>query len=193
MINTANLCKFTGRMVKDVQTQMVGQGQNQYPKVLFSLAVARPLTKEQKQAKSNGQDVTDTDFVNFVATGSQANTIAQYFSKGKPMEVLASYQSYKKVDNNGNSTYGHIFKVENIGFVPGDSSNNNGGNNGNTNTNNNAGNRNGGGNYNNNNNGNYNNGGGNNYNNNNGGNRNTQQNANANNDFFPIDDMETPF
>lgn len=189
MINTANLCKFTGRMVKDVQTQMVGQGQNQYPKVLFSLAVARPLTKEQKQAKANGQDVTDTDFVNFVATGSQANTVAQYFTKGKPMEVLASYQSYKKVDANGNSTYGHIFKVENIGFVPGDSSNSNGGNN---NNNNNAGNRNGGGNYNNNNNGNYNNGGGNNY-NNNGGNRNTQQNSNANNDFFPIDDMETPF
>lgn len=180
MINTANLCQFTGRMVKDVQVQMVGQGQNQYAKVLFSLAVARPLTKEQKQAKANGQDVVDTDFINFVATGNQANTIAQYFPKGKPMTVVASYQSYKKADQNGNTTYGHIFKVENIGFVPGDSSNNNGGGN----YNNNGGNRN------------YNNGGGynnNNYNNNNRSNNNRNNNNNNNQDFFPVDDMETPF
>lgn len=175
MINTANLCQFTGRMVKDVQVQMVGQGQNQYAKVLFSLAVARPLTKEQKQAKANGQDVVDTDFINFVATGNQANTIAQYFPKGKPMTVVASYQSYKKQDQNGNTTYGHIFKVENIGFVPGDSSNNNGGGN----YNNNGGNRN------------YNNGGG--YNNNNYNNNNRNNNNNNNQDFFPVDDMETPF
>ena len=177
MINTANLCQFTGRMVKDVQVQMVGQGQNQYAKVLFSLAVSRPLTKEQKQAKANGQDVVDTDFVNFVATGTQANTIAQYFPKGKPMTIIASYQSYKKQDQNGNTTYGHIFKVENIGFLPSDSSNNNGGGNYN----------NGGGNYNNGGNRNYNNGGG--YNNNNKNN----SNNNNNQDFFPVDDMETPF
>lgn len=173
MINTANLCQFTGRMVKDVQVQMVGQGQNQYAKVLFSLAVSRTLTKEQKQAKANGQDVIDTDFINFVATGSQANTIAQYFPKGKPMTIIASYQSYKKQDQHGNTTYGHIFKVENIGFLPSDSSNNNGGGNYN----------NGGGNYNNGGNRNYNNGGG--YNNN--------YNNNNNQDFFPVDDMETPF
>ena len=187
MINTANLCQFTGRMVKDVQVQMVGQGQNQYAKVLFSLAVSRPLTKEQKQAKANGQDVVDTDFINFVATGSQANTIAQYFPKGKPMAVIASYQSYKKQDQNGNTTYGHIFKVENIGFLPSDSSNNNGGgnyNNGGGNYNN------GGGNYNNSGNRNYNNGGG--YNNNNYNNSNNNNNNN-NQDFFPVDDMETPF
>ena len=177
MINTANLCQFTGRMVKDVQVQMVGQGQNQYAKVLFSLAVSRPLTKDQKQAKANGQDIVDTDFINFVATGTQANTIAQYFPKGKPMTIIASYQSYKKQDQNGNTTYGHIFKVENIGFLPSDSSNNNGGGNYN----------NGGGNYNNGGNRNYNNGGG--YNNNNKNN----SNNNNNQDFFPVDDMETPF
>ena len=118
MINAANVCSFTGRMTKDVQVQMVGQGQNQYAKVLFSLAVPRILTKEQKQAKAGGQDVVDVDYVNFVATGSNANLIAQYVPKGKGISVIASYQSYKKTDANGNITFGHIHKVESVGFLP---------------------------------------------------------------------------
>lgn len=186
MLNTSNICIFEGRMTKDVQIQTVGQGQNQYSKALFSIACDRTLTKDQKQAKASGQQVVSSDFPQFVATGAVADIIAQYFPKGKPIKIFASFQSYQKKDANGNTTYGQIFKVENIGFALTDSSNGNGGNN--------NGNNNGGGNYNNNNNGgnnyNNNNNGGNNYNNNKGG---KQNNAQGGGDFFPVDDMEIPF
>ena len=172
MINVNNLCTFEGRIVKDPQISTQGQGQNSYTKALFTLAIDRKLTKEQREAKKNGVEGVYSDFVPFVANGTLADVIKNYFVKGKPIKVIATYQSYQTKDQSGNVKYGHIFKVEDLGFVTKDTTDGQGG--GNT----------GGGN---NNNGNRN--------NNNGGNNKPANNRSNNNqnDYMPVDDGDIPF
>ena len=116
------------------------------------------------------------------ATGKTADFILKFFSKGKPIKIVASYNSYTTQDQNGNNVYGHIFKVEEVGFTLSSRSNDNY-NSYNNNNNNNYGNNN----YNNNN---YNNS------NNNYGNNNYGNNGNSNmdlSDIYPVDDGDMPF
>lgn len=166
MLNLNNFNMFEGRLVKDPQITTEGSGQNAYTKAIFTLAVDRELTKEQKAKKESGGNIVTADYPQFVATGTTADIIAKYCKKGKPIKVQASYQSYKKQDNSGQTIYGHIFKVEKMGFTTQDSTRQHGSNNsGNSN-------------YNNNYNNSYNND--NNYN-------------NANNQFSEVDPEDTPF
>lgn len=195
MFNVHNACQFEGRMAKDPTFSTVGQGQNAFNKATFTIAVDRQLSKTQREAKKNGQDVVTADFPQFVAIGGKADLLQKYFHKGKPIKIWASYQSYVTQDAAGNKKYGHIFQVEELGFTLSDNSNGNGGGNGAANNN---GNSNGG--YNNNGGGNgyanNNNGGG--YNNNAGGNRGGYNNAAPTGaapagDFYDISDDDIPF
>jgi single stranded DNA-binding protein len=175
MFNVNNCCQFEGRIAKDPEFKTVGQGKNAFNKALFTLAVDRSLSKDQRDAKRNGDDsIVSADFPQFVANGAKADIIRDYFCKGKPIKIWATYQSYVTQDQNGNKRYGHIFVVEELGFVLKDTTdqNNNGGNNnnrGNNNRNNN------------------------NYNNNNYNNNNSRNNNNSNDDYYPISDGDVPF
>ena len=132
MLNINNFCSFEGRLVKDPNKSVVGTGENAYSKVLMTIAVARNLTSKQKQ---NGAQ--EADFINLVAYGKSADFIASYFSKGKPIKVIASYKSYEKTDDFGNKTYGSFLQVEQASFTLSDSgSKNNSNNNNNNNFNN---------------------------------------------------------
>lgn len=136
MFNVNNCCQFEGRLVKDPEFKTVGQGNNTFTKALFTIAVDRQLSKEKKQQKKNDPNsVVSADFPQFVALGAKAEFLKNYFSKGKPIKIWASYQSYSSQDpQTGNRRFGHIFQVEELGFTISDTSGNNGGN-----TNNNGG------------------------------------------------------
>ena len=178
MVNINNLCSFEGRIVNDLQAKQGGNGQNTYTKVSFRIAVAKNLTSEQRQQKQNGQQIQDSDFIPMYATGKTADFILKFFSKGKPIKIVASYNSYTTQDQNGNNVYGHIFKVEEVGFTISSRSNDNYNS------------------YNNNNNNNNNYGNNNNYNNNNYNNNNYGNNGNNNmdlSDIYPVDDGDMPF
>lgn len=177
MQNSNNVCIFTGRITKDPVLKTKGQGQNTYSTVTFSLAVRRTLTKEQQQAKNQGQPVQDADFIPCSISGKAADTFVKYFPKGKPVQVMGTYSSYQKQDANGNTVFGNIIRVSSFEFVPTDNTQNQGNAGGNNY------NQGGQGGYNQ---GNYNQGG---YNQQNGG----YGQGNYNQDMYPVDDGDIPF
>lgn len=132
MLNINNFCSFEGRLVKDPSKTVIGTGENAYSKVLMTIAVARNLTSKQKQ---NGAQ--EADFINLIAYGKNADFIASYFSKGKPIKVLASYRSFEKTDDFGNKMFGSYLNVEQVSFTLSDSGSKNNDNNNNNNNNNN--------------------------------------------------------
>jgi single-stranded DNA-binding protein len=99
---------------------------------MFTLAVDRVLTKDQRDAKKKGEDVVSADFPQFVVFGDSAKSICDWFSKGKPIQIQAEFQSYKKDDGNNGTTYGSNFVVRTWGFVPKDTSDDSGNNNSNS-------------------------------------------------------------
>ena len=127
MSNANNMCHFIGRFVKDPEYTTVGTGQNAFGKVRFTLAVDRVLTKKQREAKKNNEDVTTADFVQFEATGPTADLVQQYFVKGKPVIVTATFETYSvdDKDNPGKKKYGYKFKVDSLAFVPKDTTDGN--------------------------------------------------------------------
>ena len=125
MVNINNLCVFEGRIVNDLNLTQTGNGQSQYNKISFRIAVKKVLTKNQRQQKQNGQQIQDSDFIPCYAIGTTADYIAKYFQKGSPIKVIATYSSYTSTDANGNTTYSHIFKVEDVGFTISNSNSNN--------------------------------------------------------------------
>lgn len=132
MLNTSNVCNFFGTLVKDPDFETVNAGGNSFSKVKFTLAVKKVLTKTQREARKNGQQIIDADFVPLEATGGIADTINNYFKKGSRMIVTASFRSWNQEDKNnpGKKIYGYGFNVEGLSFIPdGNGGNNNGGNN----------------------------------------------------------------
>lgn len=133
MFNTNNFCFFEGRTT---QTQKYSQFQGQngpVDKAFFSISVPRALTAQQRQdpnAKKN-------DFVNCSLVGAQVKTLQQYFPAGTPIKIIGKYQEYETIDNaTGQKKYGHIFEVDQIGFVVTPSQNQGNGGNNNTANNN---------------------------------------------------------
>lgn len=157
MFNGNNICIFEGRTTQNQNYSQINGQNGPIDKVLFSISVPRALTSQQRQdpnAKKN-------DFVNFSMIGAQVKTLQQYFPAGTPIKVFARYTEYETVDQqSGQKKYGHIFEVENIGFVVSPAQNQG---------------------QNNNNGGNYQNNGNNNYQNNNNNYQNNNQNYQQNN------------
>ena len=131
MFNLANCCFFEGRISRDPQFSQVqmGIGQNGQPnmvdKALFSIAVDRALSSQQRQKAKNGdQSIKTADFIPCSLIGAQVATLRQYFPKGKAIKVVGHYTEYQTTDQQtGQTKYGHIFEIDNIGFTIADSKN----------------------------------------------------------------------
>lgn len=125
MVNSANLCIFEGRMAKDPQFSTIQIGSDTVQKAMFSIAVDRALTSAQRQKAKNGdQSIKTCDFIQFSLLGPQVDTLRQYFPKGKSIRIMARYTTYQTKDQqSGQTQYGHIFEVDNIGFTVQDSKN----------------------------------------------------------------------
>ena len=67
MQHDLNRAEFSGRLVKDVEIRTIGEGEKKFSAASFTLAVGRKPKKDDK-----GNWVNETDFVNFVCTGSEA-------------------------------------------------------------------------------------------------------------------------
>jgi single-stranded DNA-binding protein len=125
MINSANICIFEGRMVRDPQYSNVQMGQDNVEKALFTIAVDRALSAAQRQKAKNGdQSVKTADFIPCSLLGAQVATLRQYFPVGKSIRVIGHYTEYQTTDNQtGQKKYGHMFEIDNIGFAVQDSKN----------------------------------------------------------------------
>lgn len=131
MVNLNNLCIFEGRTTQNQKYSQINGQNGPVDKVFFSISVPRALTSQQRQ-DPNAKKV---DFVNFSMIGAQVNTLKQYFPAGTPIKVFARYTEYETIDSaTGQKKSGHVFEVENIGFVTTPSQNQG---NGNVNANNN--------------------------------------------------------
>ncbi len=58
------------------------------------------------------------DFFNITAWGKTAETIAQYFDKGKPILVEGHLQTNKYDDKNGQTHYNTEILVDRFNFIP---------------------------------------------------------------------------
>lgn len=75
----------------------------------FTLAVDRPKYKDRDK---------ETDFINCVLWGKQAEGLAQYLTKGKPIAVTGSIQTRKWEDKEGNKRIAVEIKVDRVSFLP---------------------------------------------------------------------------
>lgn len=124
-LNVNNFCTFLGRLVKDPELSYVGSGDNSFAKVRFTLAVDKNMSKDQKE-KAEQAGRSTADFINCEMIGKKAEAIANHFSKGKPIKVVAGYSTYT-TQKDGATHYGHFFDVVDFSFVPNDSTSNSGG------------------------------------------------------------------
>ena len=132
MVNLSNYSFFEGRISSDIETTQI-QGQNgSFDKVNFSIVVDRALTSQQRQAVKNGdQSIKTADFIRCSAIGSTATLIKDYFTKGKAIKVICTYNTFETINQQtGQKNYGHNFNVEQVGFPTQDAKylNNNGNN-----------------------------------------------------------------
>lgn len=125
MVNSANLCIFEGRVSKDPQYSNVQFGQETVEKAMFSIAVDRALSAQQRQKVKNGdQSIKTADFIPCSLLGAQVATLRQYFPKGKAIRVMGRYTEYQTTDaQSGQTKYGHIFEIDQISFPVQDAKN----------------------------------------------------------------------
>lgn len=149
MSNAYNSCRFIGRIAR-INSVNIRQGQNgEYKTIMFSLAVDRNLTKEQRAKAKNDNSIQTADFIPLSASGKVAEFVEQWMPAGRAAIVDCHYESYKKTNSqNGQTEYGHIFRVDSINFSVADAKSlqnnangnnyNNSGNNHNNNSGNNS-------------------------------------------------------
>lgn len=142
MGNVNNQCSFEGRIVRDIDyssfTVNDQNGQRQVSKARFSIAVDRPLSKQQRQAAQNpNSNIKTADFIPLSATGAIVDNILKpFFYRGKGIHVSCHYTEWQTKDQQtGQTKYGHSFEIDDIGFCIQDpknanDNNNNGANNG---------------------------------------------------------------
>ena len=103
MLNTVFL---QGRLGKDPEIRHTQSGK---PVASFSLAVDRDY-------KSQGSDQRETDWIDVVAWGNQAQFVSNYFSKGRVMIVKGRLQVRKWTDTSGNNRRSTEVVAESIYF-----------------------------------------------------------------------------
>lgn len=137
MSNAYNTCRFIGRIAK-VNPVNTRQGQNgEYKTIMFSLAVDRSLTKDQRDKAKNDSSIQTADFIPLSASGKIVDFIEQWMPVGRAAVVECHYETYKKTNQQtGQTEYGHTFRVDSINFTIADSKNLQGNNSGNNNYNN---------------------------------------------------------
>ena len=81
----------------------------------FTVAINRPKKKDQEKAEA--------DFINCVAFGKTAETIANYFTKGRQIALTGHIQTGNYTKDDGTKVYTTDVAVESFEFV-GDKGNN---------------------------------------------------------------------
>ena len=79
----------------------------------FTLAVTRPFKKDE------------TDFINCIAFGKTGETIAQYFTKGKPIAVTGSIRTGSYDAKDGTKRYTTDIVVDSFEFIGSNKNNDN--------------------------------------------------------------------
>lgn len=131
MFNISNNCSFEGRLARDPQYSSFNTQNGPVQKALFTIAVDRILTSDQKQRAQNDPSIKKADFIPCSLVGKQVEVLQKYFSKGKGIRVVAHYQEYQTKDQQtGETKYGHTFEVDHIGFCIQDPKDQQGQNNG---------------------------------------------------------------
>ncbi len=69
--------------------------------------------------KSNGQDREETMFIDCCVFGAKAETVNQYFSKGKPILIEGRLKLERWQDQQGNQRSKHKVMIDNFSFVGG--------------------------------------------------------------------------
>ena len=124
MINPSNLCMFEGRIVRDPQYSTVQIGGDSVEKALFTIAVDRALTANQRQKAKTDSSIKTADFIPCSLLGGSVATLRSYFPQGKAIKVVGHYTEYQTTDQQtGQTKYGHIFEIDHIGFTVADSKN----------------------------------------------------------------------
>ena len=105
-----NKVVLIGRCVKDSELNFTAGTGTAVTR--FTLAVPRPFKKDE------------TDFINCVSFGKRAETIGQYFTKGKQVAIEGHIQVSKYQDKEGNNRYSTDVIVDSFEFIGNSTSNN---------------------------------------------------------------------
>jgi len=100
-----------GRLTKDPELNFAAGSGTAVTR--FSLAVTRPFKKDE------------TDFINCVAFGKTAETIAQYITKGRQLAVTGSIRTGSYDAKDGSKRYTTDVVVESFEFIGNNSGNKN--------------------------------------------------------------------
>ena len=106
-----NKVVLIGRLTKDPELNfLAGTGT---AVCRFGLAVTRPFKKDE------------TDFINCIAFGKTGETIAQYFTKGKPIAVTGSIRTGSYDAKDGTKRYTTDIVLDSFEFIGNGPANNN--------------------------------------------------------------------
>lgn len=108
-----NNCIFMGRIAKDLELKVSQSGM---AILKFPLAVARMKREEP------------ADFINMIAFGKTAETIATYLKKGDQILLNTHVQTGSYENKEGTKVYTTDFIIDRFEFVGGNNKNNNAGN-----------------------------------------------------------------
>lgn len=106
-----NKILLIGNMVADPELK---QTQSGIAVVTFTIAVNRRFAKQGEQSS--------VDFIRITAWRQQAEFVARYFKKGKPIFVLGSLQNRNWTDQNGQKHYEYEVVADEVSFVESKSS-----------------------------------------------------------------------
>lgn len=101
-----NKVLLVGRITKDIEKRSTQNGKSV---ATFNIAVQRKF--------KNQDGKYDSDFVNCVAWGLNADFITRYFKKGSKIGIVGSLQSRTYDDKNGNKRYVTEVLVDEVEFV----------------------------------------------------------------------------
>ena len=96
-----NVC-LTGNVTRDLELKQVGQTQN----TRFTLAVTRRLKRDE------------SDFINCIAWGKQAETLCQYVKKGQKLAIIGNIRT-GSYEREGTTVYTTDVVVESFEFLGG--------------------------------------------------------------------------
>ena len=101
-----NRVVLVGRLTKDPELRTTTSGNNQ---TRFTLAVNRRVASQDGQRQA--------DFINCVAWGKTAETIAKYLKKGRELAVEGRIQTSNYDAQDGTKRYSTDVVVENFTFI----------------------------------------------------------------------------
>ena len=99
-----NKAIITGRLCRNVELKE--SGETKFTRL--TVAVNRPKTKDGKE---------EADFISCIAFGKQAEFVAKYFTKGKPITLEGHIQTGSYEDREGKKVYTTDVIVERVEFA----------------------------------------------------------------------------